>query len=322
MSEAIRRFLRPLARHVTVLIIPHTDLPMWRARFTLNFILFLGLVWSGVTVWAGYLAGRHVDYWVTKADNQVMRSKLSYLASEMQKSKQDIDRALETDKQMRVLLGMRSRQSIVEGDEAVGGPDAADRLGLISRIVRDPAGATAMDIRGSLAAIRKQSNERLAAFQEIAWYIAHKRSLFRFTPRGFPAEGRVTSPFGYRFSPISRGDDAESSEHHSGLDIANSADTPILATADGVVRHAGWSGGYGRMVLIDHDWGYATLYGHTSKVLVAPGAVVRRGQMIAYMGTTGRSTGNHLHYEIWVHGKPVNPTRFLRPRPEDPAAGR
>ena len=67
------------------------------------------------------------------------------------------------------------------------------------------------------------------------------------------------------------------------------------------------------MVMIEHDWGFATLYGHTSKVLVHEGDVVKRGQMIAYMGTTGRSTGTHLHYEVWRYGHPVNPMPYLKP---------
>src|ERR1019366_9062788 len=97
-------------------------------------------------------------------------------------------------------------------------------------------------------------------------------------------------------------------------DIANNPDTLIYATADGTVRFSGWSHGYGNMIVIDHGYGVSTLYGHTSKSLVETGQRVQRGQVIAYMGTTGRSTGAHLHYEVWQHGKPVNPMVYLKVR--------
>src|SRR6185436_15976952 len=93
-----------------------------------------------------------------------------------------------------------------------------------------------------------------------------------------------------------------------------SPDTLIYATADGTVRFAGWSHGYGQLVLVDHGYGVSTAYGHTAKALVKAGDRVSRGQVIAYMGTTGRSTGAHLHYEVWRHGKPVNPMIFLKVR--------
>ena len=317
LNRWIDRILRPLGRHVTILVIPHTNLPVWRARFTLNFIVFCLAGFGAVTVSAGYVVGRHVDYWITKADNQIMRARMRYFASEMEKSRHDIQRALDTDREMRVLLGMGTRRAIVESEDAMGGPEAGDRLGLVRRLLDDPGRADPSAIRQSLLALRQESQQRLGSFQEIAWYITHKRSLHRYTTQGMPAEGRITSHFGYRFSPVAHGDDGETNEFHPGIDIANSADTAVLATADGVVRQAGWTGGYGRVVLIDHDWGYATLYGHNSKVLVAPGSSVKRGQMIAYMGTTGRSTGPHLHYEVWYHARPVNPMRFLKPNPAD-----
>jgi murein DD-endopeptidase MepM/ murein hydrolase activator NlpD len=103
------------------------------------------------------------------------------------------------------------------------------------------------------------------------------------------------------------------------MDIANSPDTLIYVTADGTVRHAGWSQGYGRVIVVDHGYGLSTLYAHTSKALVKAGDRVRRGQSIAYMGTTGRSTGAHLHYEVWRQGRPVNPTAYLKIQPGDPA---
>jgi murein DD-endopeptidase MepM/ murein hydrolase activator NlpD len=115
-----------------------------------------------------------------------------------------------------------------------------------------------------------------------------------------------TSNFGIRSDPF-RGTAAM----HAGVDIPGPIGTPIYATADGVIAHAGLQGGYGNMVEISHGKGIATRYGHLSKILVADNARVVRGQLIALMGSTGRSTGSHLHYEVRIDGHAVNPIPFL-----------
>lgn len=115
-----------------------------------------------------------------------------------------------------------------------------------------------------------------------------------------------TSNFGIRSDPF-RG----SAAMHAGVDIRGPIGTPIYATADGIVAEAGRRGGYGNLVEIDHGKGIATRYGHTSKMLVSIGQRVKRGQVIALMGSTGRSTGSHLHYEVRIDGRAVNPVPFL-----------
>jgi murein DD-endopeptidase MepM/ murein hydrolase activator NlpD len=298
-----------LGRTVTVLIIPHTELKPWRWQLSTGFFLFCLAAWSGLTIWAGFIVGRHTDYWITKADNEVMLAKMTHLAQEMDRAREALDMAKATDQQLRVLLSLSRRRDIVDTDnQAVGGPTASDRRSLKEMLA---AGTISQpDWHHQIAALREESFKRLASFQEISWYISNQRSLYHATPNMWPTEGQITSLFGYRFDPIAD----ESGEFHAGVDIANSADTLIYATADGTVRFQGWSHGYGRMILIDHGYGVSTLYGHTSKAVVKAGDRVSRGQVIAYMGTTGRSTGAHLHYEVWRNGRPVNPMAFLKVR--------
>ncbi|RYY43720.1 MAG: M23 family metallopeptidase [Sphingomonadales bacterium] len=116
-----------------------------------------------------------------------------------------------------------------------------------------------------------------------------------------------TSSFGVRSDPF-RGTAAM----HAGVDIPGAIGTPIYATADGIISHSGRRGGYGNLVQINHGRGIETRYGHLSKILVGDNARVRRGQIIGLMGSTGRSTGSHLHYEVRVDGKAVNPIPFLQ----------
>ena len=136
--------------------------------------------------------------------------------------------------------------------------------------------------------------------------MARKVEKLAVTPSIWPTSGEVTSGFGWRSSPWGGG-----SELHQGIDIANSMGTPIFATADGVVVQSGWSGGYGNIVQIDHGNGIETIYGHNSRILVNSGQSVKKGQVISYLGSTGRSTGPHVHYEIRVNGTAVDPIRFL-----------
>ena len=116
-----------------------------------------------------------------------------------------------------------------------------------------------------------------------------------------------TSGYGVRSDPF-RG----SAAMHAGIDLAAPMGTPVYATADGVVDRAEWSGGYGNMIEIDHGKGLQTRFGHLSRILVHDGEHVVRGQEIALMGSTGRSTGSHLHYEVRIDGHAVNPVPFLQ----------
>ena len=122
----------------------------------------------------------------------------------------------------------------------------------------------------------------------------------------WPVTGVITSPFGWRRSPFGGG-----SEFHQGLDIGANMGTPVTAAASGTIISAGWYGGYGNYILIDHGGGMSTGYGHLSRIYVSNGQQVQRGQAIGAVGSTGASTGPHLHFEVRMSGKPVDPTAYL-----------
>lgn len=128
-----------------------------------------------------------------------------------------------------------------------------------------------------------------------------------FTPIGYPANFIMNSRFGYRSDPIRRG----RVEFHPGIDFKGSRGDAVKSTADGQVVIAGWFQGYGKCVKIRHQNNLETVYGHLSKVNVKVGQMVNTGQVIGQVGSTGHSTGNHLHYEVRKNGKPVNPGSYL-----------
>jgi murein DD-endopeptidase MepM/ murein hydrolase activator NlpD len=126
-------------------------------------------------------------------------------------------------------------------------------------------------------------------------------------PNAWPVEGQVTGSFGERIDPFN-GEGA----FHTGIDIAASVGQTVIAPADGVVTFADFMGGYGKAIILEHGHGINTRYGHLSAFAVAPGQQVHRGEVIGYVGLSGRSTGPHLHYEVRINDTPVNPYKYLR----------
>ena len=133
------------------------------------------------------------------------------------------------------------------------------------------------------------------------------RANLNVLPASWPITGRLMGGYGQRSDPFS-GEGAM----HTGIDISAPSGTPVKATADGVVIHSNWNGGYGRCVIVDHGNGYQTWYAHLSRMDVMEGQVIRQGEIVGRVGTTGRATGPHLHYEVRIHSTPVNPYRFMQ----------
>jgi murein DD-endopeptidase MepM/ murein hydrolase activator NlpD len=143
--------------------------------------------------------------------------------------------------------------------------------------------------------------------------VEKRNALAAATPSIWPVHGWLSSRMGYRRDPITGGTD-----YHSGLDIAGERGQSVLATASGRVTHVGYSGAYGNLVIVDHGFGLQTKYGHLSSFSVKKDDRVKRGDVIGRLGSTGRSTGNHLHYEILANGRLLNPLQLLtQQKPRD-----
>lgn len=141
---------------------------------------------------------------------------------------------------------------------------------------------------------------------ELQKFLENQKMLLASTPSIWPTKGWLSSRFGYRVSPFTG-----EREFHRGIDIATRMSTPIVAPADGIALYVGWDGGYGKVLSIKHGYGLMTKYGHLKKALVKKGQYVKRGETIALVGNTGRSTGTHLHYEVHLNRVPVNPIRYI-----------
>ncbi len=139
--------------------------------------------------------------------------------------------------------------------------------------------------------------------------VERQQALAAATPSIWPVVGWLSSAFGARVDPVNGGAD-----FHPGLDISADYGTPVKATAEGTIETAGWAGDYGNMILVKHGYGMSTRYGHLSRMVVNAGDTVHRGQVIGYVGATGRTTGAHLHYEIMMNGSRINPLNLLGTR--------
>jgi murein DD-endopeptidase MepM/ murein hydrolase activator NlpD len=175
---------------------------------------------------------------------------------------------------------------------------------------REQATAAEQNEQSVIEDIRARKADFEAQYNAVQAQIAAMVSRGNPTPGNhrfiWPVNGPITSPFGPRVQPI-----VGASTFHPGVDIAASQGTPIKAAGDGVVKMAGWNGGYGNFTLIDHGGGLATGYGHQSRIAVSVGQHVSTGEVIGYVGSTGTSTGPHLHWEVRVNGNPVDPMGWV-----------
>jgi len=181
---------------------------------------------------------------------------------------------------------------------AIGGPEVEAFVG------EGPTVPTLDDLLASLDATIGDRSRQLAALETL---ILSRELARQLVPGRRPVEsGYISSFFGQRADPFTG-----ESAFHAGLDFAGAPGTRVLAVADGVVSYAGRDKGYGKLIEITHGGGYVTRYAHNASVLVPPGQTVRRGDAIALMGSTGRSTGPHVHFEVLRDGRPVNPMSFV-----------
>ncbi len=165
------------------------------------------------------------------------------------------------------------------------------------------------DTFGLLRSVLEGLQDRLNV---VARNVDRRNALANATPSMWPAYGWLSSGMGPRRDPVTGGPD-----YHSGLDIAGERGQPVYATAAGTVRHIGYQGAYGNLIVLDHGFGLESRYGHLLKYQVKAGAKVKRGDIIGQVGATGRATGYHLHYEVFANGRLINPLQLLTQKPRD-----
>lgn len=306
MGKLINHLVRALGERVDILIMPRLGASKkFKVRVLTLVLVFV--LWLVITLCGFVFFIRTYDYNITKAENNLMRVKMKLIADELERGRKYLDLTRTTDTQMRQMLGMPGGKfiNLPKGWE---GAKEKENARFKEMWDKDLTELDADEFGEYIDVIEDAAKTRLASFQEIAWYFANRREGLNSTPSIRPSSARISSGFGYRLDPFGH----RSTKRHNGLDFAGKPDSPIVVTADGVVRHAGWVPSYGQAILVDHGLGYSTLYAHTTGIRVKAGDVVKRGDKIATMGSSGRSTGTHLHYEVWKDGQAVNPRNYFK----------
>lgn len=216
--------------------------------------------------------------------------------------RQMISRLKLANKKLMLMAGVDTTASSQINFGGVGGGIDTDELSSIIQETEE----TMLQKIDHLAKLKEAALNQEELSQRLMEFFQDQKTLLASTPSIWPVKGWVTSGFGMRKSPFTG-----RKTMHAGIDIATRTGTPIAAPADGVVSFSGRKGSFGKVLVIDHGYGYNTFYGHCSSLKKKVGERVKRGDVIAYVGNTGRSTGPHLHYEVRVNGVPTNPTKYI-----------
>ncbi|MFB6356372.1 MAG: M23 family metallopeptidase [bacterium] len=289
---------------LTLIVIPHdgSDTHQLSVQwFTLfSIILVFGLLF-GAGVFSAYL---HYGSTALSADQSSASSQLASSSSNKEVRLKKLQNKLSSLKQE--LKKTRTRhQSILEisgfsqfqlPTKRKGGIQQAS---LKKNNTKQALNKTNKSIQNTL-----KRNQSLAKLRE---FMQSRNKVFRHTPMLWPVEGWMSSPYGMRKDPMG----GKGKNFHEGIDIAAWHGSPVRAPADGKVTFSGWKSGYGQSLTIRHEYGYKTLFGHLSKRLVSKGQRVKKGTPIGRVGNTGHSTGSHVHYEVQVNGKHINPWPYL-----------
>jgi murein DD-endopeptidase MepM/ murein hydrolase activator NlpD len=240
-------------------------------------------------------------------ENALLSSEIERLRGQLDVLRDTLSAVGDREQALRLLAGLAPTDPGVQAG-GIGGP-AGDWSERDSLAAAGDAGARALRARQDVDALIRRANILASSVSEAFDSVASRQARFAATPSIMPTDGWLTSAFQReRVHPI-----LHLARPHDGIDVVAEMGTEIEAPASGTVTKVEWIDGYGNMLTIDHGYGIVTRYAHCSRIVVARGQRVKRGQKIAEVGSTGLASGPHLHYEVWVNGRPANPMKYVLP---------
>ncbi|HEY7481554.1 MAG TPA: M23 family metallopeptidase [Gemmatimonadales bacterium] len=297
-------------RRWTVVFVPHDSEPSKVVEVSYRVVraaVTCGVLSAIVALCLGYVtATRSVDLAQSARlaqENARLEQQLGELNGRLAGLADTLSRISQRDARIRVLANLEPIDPQVQA-AGIGGPTLGAVAGAVGSAMR-----RSYEIRVDLNALIRRANLLASSFKEAADSLAVHSERLAATPSIMPTQGWLSSAFSsMRSHPI-----LHVARPHEGIDVTAPMGSPIEAPAAGVVREAGWEAGYGNTIVIDHGFGTVTKFAHASKILIREGQRVSRGQRIALVGNTGLATGPHLHYEVHVNGRAVNPLRYVLP---------
>ena len=238
-----------------------------------------------------------------RQETQNQRSQIQFFSARIEDLEKQLSKLKEFDKKIRIIANLERGQETT-ASMGMGGPSPSDIREKLKK-EKDDTGLI-QQMKSDVERLQSEAMSREDSLSELEKLLQVKREMLNHTPSVWPVQGWVTSGFGYRTNPFTG-----LTQMHEGLDISNRVGTPVVAPANGVVSDVGNDIAVGKVVVIFHGFGMTTRYGHLNKVFVRVGQRVKRGEKIAEVGMTGKTTGPHLHYEVKINGVAVNPTRYI-----------
>jgi murein DD-endopeptidase MepM/ murein hydrolase activator NlpD len=276
-----------------------------RKTFKIGFYLFIFFFLSTTFFFCDYvqLRKRAFELARLRQETQVQKSQIQFFSGKIEDLERQVSKLKDFDKKIRIIANLEKEQA-TPPMVGVGGPSSSDiRERLKSE--RDDNGLI-QQMRTDIERLQSEATSREESFSELEKLLQDKKEMLSHTPSIWPTLGWVTSAFGFRTNPFTG-----LTQMHEGLDISNRVGTAVVAAADGIVSDIGSDSVHGKVMVVSHGFGMMTRYSHLSKITGRVGQKVKRGDKIAEVGTTGRTTGPHLHYEIKLNGIPVNPMRYI-----------
>jgi murein DD-endopeptidase MepM/ murein hydrolase activator NlpD len=266
--------------------------------FSLPVLIGLGARWSATAAIAD-LQSTNASLQVENASYREATGQLAGQISALQSAVDELGESNAVDPNAK--LAMDKLPAIVKS-RAMGGTVPGAPGSVVGPVIKSGFGSTDT----ALAVLSELLGAMSSRLDSVRDTVERRHALAAATPSIWPVAGWLSSSYGTRTDPFN-----DEKSFHPGLDISADYGTPVLATADGTIENAGLSGAYGNMVVVDHGFGITTKYGHLSRIAVGNGQPIKRGDILGYVGSTGRSTGPHLHYEIWMNGRLTNPMTLL-----------
>jgi murein DD-endopeptidase MepM/ murein hydrolase activator NlpD len=300
-----------LPNKITFLVVPENTSNVKQVKLSKAVLLLFTVFFVGGVAGLSYVL---YDYMTLKRTMPSIRSLAQEVTSQKIQIQAYAEKIQALNSEMLALHDFEKKLRVIANVEAPAGQDAVFGIGGALGAadlenlppVSENYSSVIRAMHSGLEQLDEASVVQQQAFEELHDYLQDRKSLLASTPAIRPTTGWLSSGFGYRTSPFTG-----RREFHRGIDIATRGGTPVIAPADGVVTFAGKKGGLGKLVVIDHGYGKITRYAHLKKQLVRRGAHVNRGDKIALVGNTGRSTAPHLHYEVHVNGIPANPAKYI-----------
>jgi murein DD-endopeptidase MepM/ murein hydrolase activator NlpD len=298
----------------TLMLVPHDNesvrsfqVTSRSVRTVLSTVLIVAVLLGTFSIAFFVKQSEHVQAAGLRTENQLLAAEVNGMREQMEELNRSIATLSEKDEKFRTIAGLPEIDEDVRR-VGIGGPGTElAGSGALSR-VNPEVGSRVESTAQDLGTLTRRAQLLQSSMDDAIQQLQRNRERLAATPTIAPAHGHLSSLFSRgRFHPVLR-----ITRPHNGIDIAAKVGEPILAAGGGRVIFAGWkSGGYGNTVEIDHGYGYVTRYAHASKVLVRTGQTVARGDLIAEVGATGLVTGPHLHYEVEVNGRQVDPLNFI-----------